>query len=154
MKSVSLCVLALGCAVGAADVTTTDTTDDLDPPDLAGRYASALLDTSGCEAFPEVPLAWVTGPLVVSGPPDALLFSFAGAPELAGSVDATYSFQIDDAAVVDGWPLVVFALGLAYIGDDAWVLDGDLDVDWEDPADSTRFCTLSGTLEATQGGVR
>jgi len=137
-----------GCTLEGADI---DTGEPVDPPDITGEYrVQPLAQVQGCETFPDVDGRWMEGILVISGAPDDLLFEFEGGEQLSGAVDTAFTWEAVGTVVTSEAILDVSAEGLVFIGDQTWVLDGDVVLDRADSTDSTAACTLTGRMEAEQ----
>ena len=137
----------IGCEIQDADV---DTGDGDVRPDIQGVYSvSPPTEVVGCETM-DVDTDWLVAGLEIIGPADALVFRFAGGEELTGDIDTAFTFTA--AGTVDIGPLEwdVSLEGLAFIGDETWQLDGDLDATITDSTAGTPACTLTGRLEAEQ----
>lgn len=139
--------LSAGCTIDQADI---DTGDPDELPDLAGSYTVAPLgEPTGCEGTAVDP-AWIAGGLTISGPADALAFTFDGGESLGGSVDATFTFEASGTVEIESSEWVVAMEGLAFLGDSGWNLDADLTADVLDSTSGATTCTLTGLLEAVQ----
>ena len=138
-----------GCGGVGQDIETPDTTPT-DAPDVAGAYLAKWTAVGDCDTIPGAPSDIVTGPLEVIGTGD-LVFAFEEA-SFEGRIDETFSYEIEGTAEVDGWTVDLVGGGLAYIADDLWVLDGELemhatDADADADADA---CTAAGPMTAGQ----
>ena len=145
-----MCAFAVlaACDIDTSDV---DTDDVADPPDITGEYTvHPLTEVEGCEGVPEADTTWLEGDLTISGPPDDLLFAFGSGEELAGTVDAAFTWEVEGTVSGTSTTLEVVGEGLAFIGDQTWELDGDVALDVVDSTDGTSTCTLTGRMEAEQ----
>lgn len=134
------------CEPESDDVVTP--TDEL--PDITGTYDAVFSEPEGCDAYADTAPAWLTGELVVAGEPDALTFTFADGAVLEGSVDAAFTWEATARVGQPGEEVDVYLDGLAFIGDDSWILDGDVAVDRLESTGASTLCTLTGLLEASQ----
>lgn len=146
MRTLWIALLA-GCAIDQADI---DTGDPDELPDITGVYTvSPLGEPAGCEGTSVDP-SWIEGALTISGPAEALAYTFDAGPSLAGSVDATFTFEGSGTVEIGAEEWVVTFEGLAFLGDSGWNLDGDLSADVLDSTSGATACTLTGLLEAVQ----
>lgn len=115
-------------------------------PDVSGIYLADWSDDGACGAL----AGFVTGPLEITGPPEALALDFTEAT-FGGAIDETFTFTVSGTAALDDGSVTVEGEGLAYVDDELWVLSGELLMDAEDASGTT--CTSGGTLIATQLGA-
>jgi hypothetical protein len=154
MRSVAavIAVFLVGCPVEVSDIDTDD--DPTEAPDITGEYTVLpLTDVEGeadCAGIEGSDPTWLEGMLTISGPADALTYTFEGGEVLTGSVDPAFTFFAEGTVVQNGIDVDVAAEGLAFIGDQRWILDGDVVLDVLDSTDGSPACTLSGRLEAEQ----
>ena len=137
-----------GCPIDVADV---DTDIDDDAPDITGDYVVApLTEVEGCEGVAAADPVWMEGAMTIEGSPDALSFTFSGGEQLLGSVDTAFTWEAEGTVPREGTDVEVVAEGLAFIGDETWILSGDVLVEVPDSTGSAPACMLSGRLEAEQ----
>lgn len=137
----------VGCEIQGADV---DTGDPDARPDIRGLYSvSAPTDVVGCEAI-GVEFDWLVAGLEITGPAETLTFRFAGGEELTGDIDTAFTFSAEGTVSIEPQEWDVLVEGLAFIGDETWQLDGDIDATITDSTAGTPACTLTGRLEAEQ----
>lgn len=140
-----LLALTSGCVIDAADI---ETDDPIQPPDITGSYAVVLSDISGCDGT-SADLAWAESELRVAGPADVLDFEFPGGT-LIGSIDAAFTWEASGTVALTDATHEAAAEGIAFIGDQTWVLDGDLSVEVIGSTAGADPCTLTARMEAEQ----
>lgn len=136
----------LGACAGAGQDIETPTTTPTEAPDVAGAYSAKWSPIGDCDVIPGAPSDVVTGPLDLIGS-GGLLFDF-GEAAFPGTIDETFSFELEGTATVDGWTVTLDGSGLAYIAGDLWVLDGELEMHATDSDAAT--CTAAGRMTASQ----
>ncbi len=107
----------------------------------------ALSEVSGCEDV-HVDLTWVPA-LTISGTSDALEFAF-GDHTFLGQVDAAFTWDASGTVATATETQDTVLGGVAFIGDETWLLDGDLAAPVNGSTVDATPCTLTARMEAEQ----
>ncbi len=124
---------------------TTEPTDDLDAPDVAGTYDVFWEASGGCDPA-GAPIGWVTGELVITGQGTELLFDF-GEVQLDGAVDSAFAFDFAGSGTLDDVDFAATGTGTVIADGTGFALDGDVVITW---TDASGECEGSGVFTATQ----
>src|SRR5687767_9136947 len=97
----------VACGGAGADIEGDDTDGGgtFATPDVAGAYDVVLSAIEGCEGL-AAPVDALQGPLTITQDGDALTLQYAEVA-VAGSIDPSFTWEIADSVVVDGWTLDV-----------------------------------------------
>jgi len=124
---------------------------------LVGRYNVQVDGLIGCDNDPDL-VAWMLGPLQVTGTAQDQRFDFGDGYELVGSTSESGAFNVANVLEIDGDRVSVNASGTSEGEPGAWVLTGSAsttltrtaDSDATDDTDGDTQCTITATFNALQ----
>lgn len=124
---------------------------------LTGRYNVQVDGIIGCDNDPDL-VAWMLGPLQVSGTAEAQVFDFGDAYVLTGTTSEAGAFSMIETVTVDGEPVGITCSGTAegeegsraLLGSAATTVRREPDSDATDDTDGATSCTITATFSALQ----
>lgn len=118
-------------------------------PDITGRYNVIIGGVTGCDNDPTWVAGWASGPLAVSGTPDALTFDFDEGMTFDGLVGADWKYRFWGIVTYNGATLDLSHLGEVSKADNgASKLDGTFTVTVNDDQFESNDCTLEAPMQA------